>query len=44
MQAQTGVMSFIDRRDPAGRLAPIPMPVADLLAGIYCAVYDPKAS
>ena len=43
VQAQTGVMSFIDRRDPAGRLAPIPMPVADLLAGIYCAVAIPAA-
>lgn len=43
VQAQTGVMSFIDRRDPAGRLAPIPMPVADLLAGIYCAVAVPAA-
>jgi crotonobetainyl-CoA:carnitine CoA-transferase CaiB-like acyl-CoA transferase len=43
VQAQTGVMSFIDRRDPVGRLAPIPMPVADLLAGIYCAVAIPAA-
>jgi len=43
VQAQTGVMSFIDRRDPAGRLAPIPMPVADLLAGMYCAVAVPAA-
>ena len=43
VQAQTGVMSFIERRDPAGRLAPIPMPVADLLAGIYCAVAVPAA-
>ena len=43
VQAQTGVMSFIDRRDPGGRLAPIPMPVADLLAGVYCAVAVPAA-
>ena len=43
VQAQSGVMSFIDRRDQAGRLAPIPLPVADLLAGAYCAVAVPAA-
>ena len=43
VQSETGMMSFIDRRDAAGRLAPIPIPVADLLAGIYCAVAIPAA-
>lgn len=43
VQAQSGLMSFIDRRDQAGRLAPIPLPVADLLAGVYCAVAVPAA-
>lgn len=43
VQSATGVMSFINRRDASGRLTPVPIPIADLLAGIHCAVAIPAA-
>lgn len=42
-QGETAAMAFIGKRDADGRLTPIPMPIGDLVAGMYCAVAIPAA-